>query len=77
MKTERARIIAIISLLAGSILVGFSYVVLKSGLKYAAPLTILIDRLLVAGLVIFFLKKTSVGSFYFPNPLLTCTDFKT
>lgn len=60
MKTERTKITAVVSLLASAIIIGFSYVVLKTGLKYALPFTVLIDRLLIAMLVIFLLKKTGV-----------------
>lgn len=60
MKTERTKITAIASLLASAIIIGFSYVVLKTGLKYASPFTVLIDRLVIAVLVVFLLKKTGV-----------------
>ncbi|WP_262250362.1 DMT family transporter [Parapedobacter soli] len=60
MKTERTKITAVASLLASAIIIGFSYVVLKIGLKYASPFTVLIDRLVIAVLVIFLLKKTGV-----------------
>jgi drug/metabolite transporter (DMT)-like permease len=57
---KRLRTIAIASLLASSIIIGFSYVVLKTGLEYASPFAILVDRLLIAAFVIFLLKKTGV-----------------
>lgn len=60
MKTERTKITAIASLLASAIIIGFSYIVLKTGLKYASPFTVLIDRLVIAVLVVFLLKKTGV-----------------
>ena len=60
MKTELTKITAIASLLASAIIIGFSYVVLKTGLKYASPFTVLIDRLVIAVLVVFLLKKTGV-----------------
>lgn len=60
MKTERTKITAVASLLTSAVIIGFSYVVLKTGLKYASPFTVLIDRLVIAVLVIFLLKKTGV-----------------
>lgn len=60
MKTEQKKITSILSLLTSAIIIGFSYVVLKTGLKYASPFTVLIDRLAVAILVIFLLKKTGL-----------------
>src|SRR5690606_13411774 len=60
MKTERTKITAIAPFLASAIIIGFSYVVLKTGLKYASPFTVLIDRLVIAVLVVFLLKKTGV-----------------
>lgn len=60
MKTERTKITAVASLLTSAIIIGFSYLVLKTGLKYASPFTVLIDRLLIAVLVIFLLKKTGI-----------------
>lgn len=60
MKTEQAKITAVASLLTSAIIIGFSYVVLKAGLQYASPFAVLIDRLVIAVLVIFLLKKTGV-----------------
>jgi drug/metabolite transporter (DMT)-like permease len=58
--SNRLRTMAIVSLLASSIIIGFSYVVLKTGLEYASPFAILVDRLLLAAFVIFLLKKTGI-----------------
>ncbi|MCJ7932234.1 MAG: hypothetical protein MUW56_01015 [Chryseobacterium sp.] len=58
MKTEQTKITAVASLLTSAIIIGFSYVVLKTGLKYASPFTVLIDRLVIAVLVILLLKET-------------------
>lgn len=60
MKIEQTKITAVASLFTSAIIIGFSYVVLKTGLKYASPFTILIDRLVIAVLVIFLLKKTGI-----------------
>jgi len=60
MKPEQRKITAIAALLAGSVIVGFSFVVLKAGLPFASPFTILTDRLLIALLVLFLLKKTGM-----------------
>lgn len=59
MKTSK-KIKATAYLLISSVIIGFSFVVLKTGLGYASPLTILIDRLLIAALVIFLLKKAGI-----------------
>lgn len=47
-------------MLISAIIIGFSYVVLKTGLEYASPFTILIDRLLIAILAVYLLKKTGI-----------------
>ncbi len=60
MNADQRYVAAIASLLASSIIIGFSFVVLKKGLEYASPFTVLIDRLLIAALVVFFLKKTGI-----------------
>lgn len=60
MKTTNKKITAVASLLISAIIIGLSYVVLKTGLAYASPFTILIDRLIIAVLVIVFLKVTGV-----------------
>lgn len=60
MKTEPTKITAVVSLLASAIIIGFSYVALKTGLKYASPFWVLIDRLVIALLVIFIIKKAFV-----------------
>jgi drug/metabolite transporter (DMT)-like permease len=60
MSNKQLRTIAITSLLASSIIIGFSYVVLKTGLEYASPFAILVDRLLIAAFFIFLLKKIGV-----------------
>lgn len=60
MKTTNKTIPAVASLLISAIIIGFSYVVLKTGLAYASPFTILADRLTVAALVVVILKRTSV-----------------
>lgn len=60
MKIEREKIIAVTSLLISAIIIGFSYVALKTGLTYASPFTVLIDRLLIAAFAVFLLKKTGI-----------------
>src|SRR5690606_30875238 len=50
----------IISLLVSAIIIGFSFVVLKTGLQYASPYAVLFDRLLMAALVIYILKKIKI-----------------
>lgn len=60
MRPERKKITAFAALLVSAIIIGFSYVVLKTGLKYASPFTVLIDRLIIAALVIVILKQTGI-----------------
>lgn len=60
MDQSKSEITAIGALLISAIIIGFSYLVVKTGLEYASPFTVLIDRLLIALLVILLLKKTSV-----------------
>ncbi len=60
MKTINGKISAIVSLLISAVLIGLSYVVLKTGLEYASPFTILIDRLLIAAGIIVILKKAGL-----------------
>lgn len=57
---KNVKTIAIIYLLISAIIIGFSFVVIKTGLKYASPYTILVDRLLAAFLVMVLLRAMGV-----------------